>query len=342
MTASKVGPAGRGCLWAAATASWGACRPGSGDAAVLNAFWLRAALSAGVLVVLLARMDAREASRAVTFVDLRLWLAAIAVEAVGRAVMIARWTVLLRAAGSSVSVGAASRIFLVASFIGTALPAGGADVARAYGLSRELAQRDLAVASVVVDRVLGLAALLTLGAAGLALGIADAALPLARPMALGSLAAAVSILATFGADRLASWLLPSRLRQSAAGRRALRVADEMARYRTRYRTLVSVFALSLVVQWLRVVAVFLLGAGLGLDVRFGYYLIFMPIALTVFMLPVSIAGLGLPQGVIVWLLQPIGVPDPQSFALSTLVVVLGLLGSLPGCYLYLRARGGLT
>ena len=66
----------------------------------------------------------------------------------------------------------------------------------------------------------------------------------------------------------------------------------------------------------------------------------MPIGLIVLMLPVSIAGLGLPQGVIIWLLRPAGVSDPQSFALSTLVVVLGVLGTLPGFFLYVRTRGG--
>ena len=309
---------------------------------MLSAFWFRAVLSACVLFVLLARMDAREAGRAVASVDLRLWLAALAVDAAARAVMIARWTVLLRTAGSSVSGWAAARIFLIASFVGMALPAGGADATRAYALSRYPAQQGLATASVVVDRVLGLAALLTLGAAGLALGTADTDLPLARPVVIGSLAAAVAILGTLGADRIAGWFLPSGVRQSAVGIWALRVASEMARYRKRYRVLVTVFALSLVVQWLRVAAVFLLGAGLGLDVGFGYYLIFMPIGLIAFMLPISIAGLGLPQGVMVWVLQPSGVPDTQSFALSTLVVILGLVGTLPGLYLYVRARGGLT
>jgi hypothetical protein len=32
------------------------------------------------------------------------------------------------------------------------------------------------------------------------------------------------------------------------------------------------------------------------------------------------------------------VPDPQSFALSTLIVLSGLAGNLPGAWLYLRGR----
>jgi glycosyltransferase 2 family protein len=64
----------------------------------------------------------------------------------------------------------------------------------------------------------------------------------------------------------------------------------------------------------------------------------MPIGLLMLLLPVSVSGFGLPQGVIVWLLRPRGVPDEQSFALSTLIVLTGLAGNLPGLLLWLRQR----
>ena len=40
---------------------------------------------------------------------------------------------------------------------------------------------------------------------------------------------------------------------------------------------------------------------------FRYYLLFMPIGLLMLLLPISVSGFGLPQGVIVWLLRPLGV-----------------------------------
>ena len=72
-------------------------------------------------------------------------------------------------------------------------------------------------------------------------------------------------------------------------------------------------------QLLRITQAYLLGLGLGIAVPFRYYLLFMPIGLLMLLLPISISGFGLPQGVIVWLLRPLGVPDEQSFALSTIV-----------------------
>ena len=75
-----------------------------------------------------------------------------------------------------------------------------------------------------------------------------------------------------------------------------------------------------------------------MTVPFTYFLLFMPLALLLLLLPISISGFGLPQGGIVWMLQPMNVPDPQSFALSTLIVLTGLAGNLPGLFLWLRAR----
>jgi len=89
---------------------------------------------------------------------------------------------------------------------------------------------------------------------------------------------------------------------------------------------------------LRITQAYFLGLGLGLMVPYSYYLLFMPLGLLMLLLPISISGFGVPQGVIVWLLRPMGVPDAQSFALSTLIVLTGLAGNLPGMWLWLRQR----
>ena len=107
----------------------------------------------------------------------------------------------------------------------------------------------------------------------------------------------------------------------------MRVADALSRYRDRPRALAAVLAWSIGVQVLRIGEAYILGLGLGLTVPFSAYLLFMPIGLLMLLLPVSVSGFGLPQGVFVWMLRPLGVPDATSFALSTLIVLTGLAGS---------------
>jgi hypothetical protein len=113
------------------------------------------------------------------------------------------------------------------------------------------------------------------------------------------------------------------------------VGDAVARYRGRGRVMGQVLAWSIVVQLLRILQAYLLGLGLGLTVPFTSYLLFMPLGLLMLMLPVSISGFGLPQGVFVWMLAPLGVSEELALALSTLIVLTGLAGNLPGLVLWL-------
>jgi len=100
----------------------------------------------------------------------------------------------------------------------------------------------------------------------------------------------------------------------------------------------SVAVLSIGVQVLRVLQAYYLGRAIGIAVPFSYYLVFMPIGLIALMLPISLAGFGAPQGLIVWLLRPRGVPEADALALSTLIVLSGIVANLPGAVLMLSAR----
>jgi uncharacterized membrane protein YbhN (UPF0104 family) len=152
-----------------------------------------------------------------------------------------------------------------------------------------------------------------------------------------AVAVLVGSVAVVWADLWIRWL-PSSWHAWTPVRLPLRIADAVAEYRQQPGTLAIVFALSVLVQLLRILQAFSLGLGLGLTVPFAYYLVFMPIGLLMLLLPISVSGFGLPQGVMVWLLRPLGVPDELSLALTTLIILSGLFGNLPGAWLYLRAR----
>lgn len=308
-------------------------------AKLVVSFWFRAVLSATIVIYLVSQFDQQETIRTLLAVDISYFLGALAIDVVTRATMIVRWTVLLQSSATPVSVWTAARIFLITSFVGTALPAGGADVTRAYALSRYTDDGREAIASVAVDRLLGVSALLLLGVLGLILWTGNTTPPLARLVVGLSVLTAIALLGAFWASEVLRGVVPLALRRTSLGRWLIEVADSVARYRGRGGILLTVFGLSVMAQWLRILEVFLLGRSLSISVDLSYYLVFMPVGLLAFMLPVSVAGIGLPQGVIVWLLRPAGVPDVQAFALSTLVVVVGLIGTLPGVWLYLRSRG---
>jgi uncharacterized protein (TIRG00374 family) len=297
---------------------------------------LRLAITAVILALLARGIDFGDSARAIATIDLRYLALVLSLVAIDRCVMIWRWILLLRASGIAITARAAARLFLVSSFVGSFLPAGvGADAARAYGLSRETTSGSEALASVAVDRVLGIMSLAVMAMVGLALWPPAQGDPRLIAVIFGLMVACRMF---FSANWWMQRLIPPRFHTHPFIVKLMRLGDALGRYRGRRRVLAHVMIWSLVVQVLRITQAYYLGIGLGMSVPYTYYLLFMPLGLLMLLLPVSISGFGLPQGVIVWLLRPMGVTDAQSFALATLIVLTGLAGNVPGLWLWLRQR----
>lgn len=312
-------------------------------ARILRSTAFRVLVTAAILAFLLRDVDLGDTAAAVLRLDPSWFILTLLLVAIDRAVMVVRWQMLLRSAGVVLPAGSAVRIFLVSSFVGSFLPAGvGGDASRAYAVATRTDRGADAVASVAIDRLLGLVAIVLVGALGLT-GWAQH-LPASARLRLTAAAAVVVLgcAAALWMDRLVRRGLPSRSAQSGWGRRLVKLGDAVGMYRQRHATLWAVFALSIAVQAVRVLQGYTLGRGMGIAVGLDYYLVFMPVGLLLMLLPVSISGFGLPQGAIVWMLEPVGVPAAEAFALSTLIVLLGLVGNLPGAFLYLGRKKPLT
>ncbi len=306
-------------------------------AKLTGSFWVRALLTIAVLLLLASRIDLRQTGAALARLDLRLALVVLALVAADRAVMIWRWIILLRARGTAITASSAASIYLVSSFVGGYTALAG-DAARAYTLSRRTEQGSEAVASVAVDRLLGLLSILVIGLVGIAVAgaqMADNSIAVFAAVAV-VLAGAAAILY---ADRWIRVALPGGWHATGPGGRVLRLADALGAYRGHRSAIVAVSVLSVGVQLLRILQAYLLGVAIGIDVPFLYYLLFMPAGLIALMMPISLAGFGAPQGLIVWLLQPRGVPQADALALSTLIVLSGIVANLPGAVLYLQTPG---
>jgi uncharacterized membrane protein YbhN (UPF0104 family) len=299
--------------------------------------WIRATITVAVLAFLLSRIDAGQTLRALGRLDLLAAASVIGLLVIDRAVMIGRWVILLRAAGQPIAWRSAVWIHLVSSFVGAFLPAGvGGDLARVYSLTERTAQGSAAVASVALDRLLGLLSLVIVGFLGLAFAGATTAAGSGTVLTVAFLLVCVGTAATLWADTWTRVALPEAWQASRPGVRVLRLADAVAIYRGRRRAILVVLGMSVAVQILRIAQAYLLGRGIGIPVPFTYYLLFMPAGLIALMLPISVSGFGAPQGLIVWLLKPQGVPEADAFALSTLIVLSGMAANLPGAWLYSR------
>ena len=302
-----------------------------------RSFWIRALVTAAVLALILWKIDGGDAMRAIGRINLGVLLLVGVILIMDRVVMVWRWISLLRAAGQPISTKSATWIYLVSSFVGGFLPAGvGADLARAYTLTQRTSQGGAAIASVAADRLLGLISILLVGLFG-AVSWQRGAEGNAVLMS-GAVLGVFASIAFLWADSWVRAVMPHALRDRRIAIRALRYADALSAYRGHRGTMALVLTLSIGVQLLRIFQAYLLGQGIGIDVPFGYYLVFMPIGLIALLLPISISGFGAPQALMVWLLSPVGVPEADAFALTTLIVLSGIAANLPGAFLYLRQK----
>lgn len=294
----------------------------------------RVVVTVSILAWLARDLDGPAAVTALGRFPLSAALLALGLVAVDRVLMYLRWRILIRPF-TTLREADLARIFFVSAFLGSFLPAGiGGDVARAYSVSRGGSTSGAAVASVVIDRWLGLLAVGISGCLGLLLVPFDLFAPLLYPMIGLTALLAVGSGAGLYAERLVERFMPPAMRHSWAGRQLFRLGDALAAYRSHPSALARVAVLSVAVQGSRIVLAWLIGASLGIPLPFGYYWAFMPLNILVILIPVSLGGFGLPQGAMVWTLGPLGVPATAAFLLSTVFVGAGVIGNLPGALLF--------
>jgi len=298
----------------------------------------RAAVAAGLTGYILWRSHPRQVLAAMAGADWRPIAVAVALVLVDRALMAYRWLQLLCIIDPAdrPPLVEIMRIFFVSTFVGTFLPASiGADAVRAYSMTRLNVRGRDAVASVFMDRMLGVASILVMAALGLVL-----ARDLAgnRTIVLALIVAATVCVATLlvvfsgaaaGMAGIAIRTLPARLHDVAGG-----LLASIRRYSAYHGQLVNVLLGSIAVQALRITQAYFLGSGLGIAAPAATYFAFVPLILLVMLLPVTFNGIGTSQAAFVWFFGRAGIAAPAAFALSVLFVALGVVGNLPGGVLY--------
>jgi glycosyltransferase 2 family protein len=257
---------------------------------------------------------------------------------VDRVLMAQRWLTLLNPLGPRKPPTATLvRIFFVSTFLGTFLiQSVGSDAVRTWSLARAGTPAAEALASVLLDRLLGVVSILV----SAVIGVVLAPYVLREPAVAWAFAAAsagclVALLFVFSrrvddaVRRVLSRLPAGRIRDQVG-----KLLDALQAYRVAHGLLAGVLVASIGVQVLRILQAWMLGRGLGVDASLTTYFAFIPIILLVMLLPITVNGFGVSRWAFVWMFGRVGVSEANAFALSVLFVALGIIGNLPGGLLY--------
>jgi uncharacterized membrane protein YbhN (UPF0104 family) len=304
----------------------------------LAARWAAALLILGILFHLLPMSPLRTA---LSRVPLSRFIAVLLIYLVALTGGITKWHTVVNSAGAQLSFAASAQCYTSGLFGALFLPSIiGGDVARiAVGISHS--PRPAAVITGnVADRILDVAAQLTLVSLGLLLLPGSLPVPLQAPakrvLFAGILAAAI----LFG--------LVVALRRPLLRGRSIRIRRRIAQLRHAIRAvsrrpgrLVFGWLLGTSVQGTYVLLTALLGITCGLGLPLRVWLFAWPLAKIAAVMPITQGGIGIREAALVILLAPFGAPASQ--VLATGIVWEGIIitgGLLAGLTALLLRRAG--
>jgi uncharacterized protein (TIRG00374 family) len=259
---------------------------------------------------------------------------AVAIMVLTVPVLAARWGWLLSAHGIEERLQWLTRAYFVAYAAGQLLPTSlGGDAVRIVETARRHAGRTTVVTgTVVLERGLGGAATVLLGAVGFVLSVGrydvSAYLWLEGFFVFGTLALAFLFFAR-SARPLLRRVQP--LLESVRLEGVLRTFYEsIHHYRGRPRLLLAVLAVTLAVQAVRILSIWAVARAVGIDLDVRVYYVMGPLLFLVMLVPFTLNGLAVREAFFVSFLGSLAVGADEAFAAGFLYFLVTLLLSLPG------------
>ena len=303
---------------------------------------------AGVVMWLLLReTDAVALGRLLAEASKPLLVLGVALNVVTVLIAGVRWKLLVRAAGVPLGWRDLTCIAFIGQFFATFLPGPiGDDLTRMVYVARIAGDKTpVALSSVVLDRLIGLSVILLLALFvvpwhyQLLSGNAQTAL-LAGGLVAGGAAVAVGLAVLFTVPR--RWLHTAGetlLGLVPAGHWRMQLGRFIGAYVDHRQTIALVLAAALAVQIVLCAVFWVAGLAVGVALGPGMWFGFVPVVLAANALPITIAGLGVREYLVVLFLGVLGnVPQEQALAASLAVFGMMLATNMLGGLVFLAYR----
>lgn len=302
---------------------------------------LKIIISLGLIFFILRLVDFNQLLYVLRNADFAWLSAAVGLMFLGIVIRAWRWKILLDSIQVIVPLYELVNIYFIGFLFNNLLPTGlGGDPIRMLELNRHSGRASHAVTSVLVDRMLGLLALLSIVL--LALLFRWDAVP--SEVALTSIALISSLIgaSVFLINRplYRAFRRISLVRQATDIKFMHNIFNSFQAYRL--VDLGRSYLVSILFNIILIMMIMSLGLALGAQVELVHYLVFIPITAVVLLLPLGWGGLGPREVTYIYLFGQIGVPEEISLGLSLLVYAIGnFLPGLIGGIIYLW-RGART
>lgn len=264
-----------------------------------------------------------------------------------------RWWLFLRAQGVAITLWMTIKLTFLGLFFNNFMPSSvGGDLIRAWYVSRHSPKKLQAALGVAIDRIMGLVSTLIIAIASYLIFMRGqkGLLQISR-----SNSSIISILERYpnivfysGISAalivLGFCLLAQRIYIKAVYKSLLermlhffnQLIEVIAIYYQYPLVLIASFGLTLFLQSIVILSYWGIGRDLGIEIYWGYYFVFFPIVWVVGSIPISIAGIGILEGGVVFLFVTFAKADLESVtALALCQRITWIAASLPGMMVHL-------
>jgi glycosyltransferase 2 family protein len=310
--------------------------------AVIGSPWVKVAGTLAGVALLIHMVDIPKAVASLGRADPRWIAAALALTAVAVVASVVEWGVLLRtspspAGGHLFAWRRLSSSYLQSLFFTQVLPAGvGGDAMRTVEMGRQVGHGRV-LASLAGSRMAGMLGMACWGLAAAVL-LRDW-LGTGIVMAIGGLAATMVVVWTgaLSADRVVPHRAVTRVWKRLGG--ALNsFSQSFADYRAHPHAVAQCLLVGAAGWGINLFALSLAAKAVGVDLSWTVLAVCIPLTLLVALVPFSINGLGVREGVLVWLLAHVGVSTANAGAVTLLIDLQMMPFAVLGLVLWMRRR----
>lgn len=286
-------------------------------------FAAKGVVSIGLMAFMLSRISLDAAFESMTELSVSAMVGAVALVVVAHLVNARRLCTFLPGLGAWPAV----RFTFIGTFYSTVLPSQLAgDAIKAVRLARAHDDAGRAVSAVVRDKIMGLAALITLSLAAVPMSGMAAELETTGVLV-------IALLLTAGL-----WFGLDRLPQGGIWARIAKVLPRAAAVGLSRRQLIENFLWGVVFQAMVVGIFAVVGVDLGLSISAGAWVVVIGVVSVILLLPVTVAGIGLREGSLVGLMGALGQDATATLAMSLVILILSLGAAGVGLLFDLTSR----
>lgn len=286
---------------------------------------IKLAISSGLLYYVLSKVGAEKVLAIIRTISPLAFIFAITIYIFSIYISTMRWRLLLP---NEFKEKKLFSFYMIGAFFNTFLPGViGGDAVKTYYLYKEINSGSISLSSVFMDRYIGFASLMIMGLVAYIIGF------------------------NYIKGSIVEWLLPAIILAFLIGSlvvfglrfgKRIRVLSQFYDYFDHYRNqkalITKTFFLSLIVQILNIISMYVITLGLGQHISLMYFFIFFPVITTISTLPISISGIGLREGTFVLLFGLVGIKPEMATAMSFAWFLSVAFGGLTGLFEYLRLK----